>query len=80
MSTLKEMAREYRVASAKIARRVREMSERGGDAAVIASLKTTLIDMRAIQRLLDSYYELSRDPDFTCSSLKTVDHKQKDDG
>ena len=56
------------------------MSERGGDAAVIASLKTTLIDMRAIQRLLDSYYELSRDPDFTCSNLKTVDHKQKDDG
>ena len=55
MSTMKEMAKEYRVAAAKLALRLKECEAAGAEEKVLLSLRASLRNIRESQRLLDSY-------------------------
>ena len=57
MSTLKEMAAEYREAAAKLAMAI-EAHKKAGDlsAEELTQLQTTLHDVRAVAHLLAGYY------------------------
>lgn len=64
MSTMKEMAYEYKVAAAKLAMSIKE-HKRDGDLAPdeLASLQTALADIRAAAHLLSGYYDTPRHDD-----------------
>lgn len=61
---LKDMALEYRAASAKLALRIAEKQAAGASPAELSSLREALRDMRETRRLLDGYYDLPRSCDF----------------
>ena len=69
MSTLKEMAQEYRAAAAKLAMRIKEKRDAGAPEAEIRSLSAALQDIRAAQRELDGYYTVPRS-DITSAGWK----------
>lgn len=69
MSTMKEMAKEYRVAAAKIALRLKECEAAGAEENVLQSLRASLRNIRESQRLLDSYYEVPREESITLSGF-----------
>lgn len=61
MSTLKEMAREYRVSAARLAMRIQEMKASGdADPYALKEMQTALRDIREVQRVLDGYYDFPR--------------------
>lgn len=73
MSTLKEMAAEYREAAAKLAMAI-EAHKKAGDLLPeeLTQLQTTLHDVRAVAHLLAGYYDVSRPPGpFTLTDLHT---------
>lgn len=65
MSTLAEMAAAYRAASAKMAIGIRARKAAGATEAELRPLREALEEMRAVQRTLDGYYDLPRDPAIT---------------
>lgn len=70
MSSMKELAREYREASAKLAMRIAEKRAAGASPAELAPLQEALRDVRAAQRLLDGYYDVPRPPDVAAVGWK----------
>lgn len=64
MATMKEMAAEYRIASAKLAMGIKRKQARGDPQEEINSLQNILNDLRKIQRLLDGYYTAPRSDEF----------------
>ncbi len=65
MSGLAEMAAAYRAASAKMAMGIRARQAAGATAAELRPLRQALQEMRAVQRTLEGYYDLPRDPGLT---------------
>lgn len=63
MSTMKEMAAEYREAAAKLAMKIQELEASGAPPKDIEALRTILKNIRAEARVLSSYYEAPRTPD-----------------
>ncbi len=70
MSTMREMAREYRAASARLAMRIQEKKEAGADPQMLRSLRTCLQEMRAVQRVLDGYYTVPRNEEITSAGWR----------
>lgn len=71
MSTLKEMAYQYKVAAAKIAQAI-DRHKKEGDltSTELKSLQQTLRDTRAVAHLLSGYYDVPRQDDgFTLQGL-----------
>lgn len=69
MASLKELAPEYRQAAAKLSLWLEER----GDTLTQAErrcLREALSGIREVQRLLDGYYELPRDPDYAAVGWK----------
>ena len=64
MATMKEMAAEYRIASAKLAIGIKRKKARGDPQDEITSQQNILRNIRKIQRLLDSYYTAPRSDEF----------------
>ena len=72
MSTLKEMAHEYKVAAAKLAMAI-ERHQKEGDLTPeeLKSLRQALKDTRAAAHLLSGYYDVPRQDDgLTLQGLK----------
>ena len=65
MRTLAEMAAEYRLSSARIAKRLREKKAAGASEGELRPLRWALEEIRAVQRVLEGYYDLPRDPALT---------------
>ncbi len=80
MSTMKEMALEYRRESARIAMRLTEKRAEGAPAWEIETLETMLREMRIKQRVLDNYYDAPRESCITMSCAYAPKHKRSDDG
>ena len=80
MSTMKEMAVEYRRESARIAMRLREKKASGAPGWEIELLEKMLREMRVKQRVLDSYYEAPRESCITMSCAYTPNRSRGDDG
>lgn len=60
MSTMAELAAEYRAESARLAMRIRDKEARGDARWEIETLRTMLRETREKQRLLASYYDTPR--------------------
>lgn len=60
MSTLKEMAAEYRETAAKLAMRIQELKRAGADPGRIKVLQDMLRETREVQRALSGYYDVPR--------------------
>ncbi len=60
MSTLKDLAAEYRAASAKLAIGIAERKAAGASPGELRPLQEVLRELRETQRLLDGYYDLPR--------------------
>ena len=72
MSTMKELAAEYRLAAARLAMSI-QTHKQAGDLPpdTLAELQRTLKDLRAIAHLLSGYYDVSRpEGPFTLTDLK----------
>ena len=80
MSTMKEMAVEYRRESARIAMRLREKKAAGAPAWEIELLEKMLREMRVKQRVLDSYYDAPREKSITMSCAYAPNRSRGDDG
>ncbi len=80
MSTMKEMAAEYRRESARIAMRIEEKKAAGANLWEIDILETMLREMRVKQRVLDGYYEAPREKSITMSRAYAPNRSRKDDG
>lgn len=65
MSSMKEMAKEYRIAAAKLAMRIDERKELGASEDELKRDRRILRDIREIQRLLDGYYEYPRNDTYS---------------
>lgn len=70
MSTMREMAQEYRAASARLAMRIQEKKDAGADPQMLRSLRTCLKEMRAVQRVLDGYYTVPRNEEITSAGWR----------
>ena len=71
MATMKQMAAEYRIASAKLAMRIKEKEAMGAPKDDIGKLQSVLNDLRKIQRLLDGYYTVQRPAEFCAVSWRS---------
>ena len=60
MSTMKEMAAEYREAAAKLAMKIHEIEAAGAPPKDIEALRAILQNIRAEARVLSTYYEAPR--------------------
>ncbi len=60
MSSMKEMAREYRLTAARLAAKIQEKRGAGAEEVELRPLREILRDVRETQRLLDSYYDVPR--------------------
>lgn len=70
MSSLKEMAREYKIAAAKLAISIdRHQKDNSLPPWQLTQLKKALRDVRATAHLLSSYYEAPRDSELTLQGL-----------
>lgn len=67
MSTMAELAVEYRKESARLALRIKEKEEQGAPRWEIEEMKKMLREMRVKQRLLAFYYDTPRDSSITMS-------------
>ncbi len=63
MASMKELVLEYRKASARLAMRIAEKKAAGASPAELRPLQEALKDVRAVQRLMDGYYDIPRSPD-----------------
>lgn len=63
MASMKELVREYREASARLAMRIAEKKAAGASPAELRPLQEALKDVRAVQRLMDGYYDIPRSSD-----------------
>lgn len=79
MSTMAELAIEYRKESARLAQRVEERKKAGAPEWEINVLLTMLREMRVKQRLLSSYYEAPRDSSITMCRAYAPKHGGNDD-
>lgn len=70
MATLAELSAEYRRVAAQLAFRIKQKQEAGVPAQELAKLRAILTDIREVQRILDSYYELPRTSSLTMCDLK----------
>lgn len=78
MSTLAEMAAEYREAAAKLALRITEKQAAGASPAELNSLREALGDIREAQRALSGYYDIPRAPGVTCAGWRARGLSQDD--
>lgn len=71
MARIKDLVPEYRAEAAKLSLWLEE-HETAGDRspAALLSAKKALQSIRAVQRLLDGYYEMPRDPDYAAVGWK----------
>ena len=79
MSTMKEMAVEYRRESARIAMRLAEKKAAGAPKWEIELLEKMLREMRIKQRVLGAYYDAPRESCITMSCAYAPNHRRKDD-
>lgn len=70
MSTMKEMAGEYRSAAAKLSMRLAEKLAAGASQKEVASLRGALQNIREVQRTLDGYYDIPRSGPFAATGWK----------
>ena len=80
MSTMAEMAVEYRKEAAKIAMRISEKEVAGAPRWEIEMLKVMLREMRDKQRLLASYYDVPRERSISMSGAYAPKYRRDDDG
>ena len=80
MSTMKEMAAEYRRETAKLAVRLAEKRAAGVPERELATLETMLREMRVKQRVLESYYDAPREKSITMSCAYAPKRSRGDDG
>lgn len=80
MSTMAELATEYRKGSARLAIRIREKEGCGAPQWEIVEMRKMLSEMRVKQRLLSSYYDAPRDMSITMSCAYAPKGRRKDDG
>lgn len=78
MSTMQGMAVEYRAASARLAMRLKKLRSDGADPQVLHALSRNLRELRAVQRTLDGYYTLPRDPEITSAGWRGRGPSQDD--
>jgi len=69
MSTMAELAEEYRAETARLAMRLAEKRAAGASEREVRMLEEMLREMRAKQRVLSSYYDAPRDPSITMTGL-----------
>ena len=79
MATMRELAAEYRMTSARLAMRLREKRAAGVPEAELRPLRQALSEIRAVQRVLEGYYDLPRDPALTSAGWYGRG-RSKDDG
>ena len=79
MSTMKEMAVEYRKESAHIAIRLAEKKAAGAPSWEIEMLEKMLREIRVKQRLLASYYDSPRDSTITMAGAYAPNHRRNDE-
>ena len=60
MSSMKEMAAEYREAAAKLSMKIAEKETAGADPQEISALRNIRNDIRALAFILDGYYDVPR--------------------
>lgn len=70
MSSMKEMAREYRLTAARLAARIQEKKADGAGEMELRPLREILRDVRETQRLLDGYYDVPRSGSFSAAGWK----------
>lgn len=75
MSTLKEMAIEYREASARLAMRINEKKATGAPQHEIQELQVVLQEIRNVQRTIAHYYDLPR-TDCRCAAVGWIATKR----
>ena len=75
MSTMAELAVEYRRESARLAMRLAEKKAAGAPAWELSLLEKMLREMRVKQRLLASYYDTPRDASITMAGAYAPKHK-----
>lgn len=80
MSTMKEMAVEYRAETARLAMRLSEKKAVGAPAWEIEMLEKMLREMRVKQRVLDSYYDAPRESCITMSCAYAPNRRRNNDG
>lgn len=78
MATLDAMAAEYRMAAAKLAKRLQEKEASGAPAKEIRQLRAALQDIRMVQRCLSSYYDLPRPSEITIARMKARGSSHED--
>ena len=79
MSTMAEMAVEYRKEAARISMRIAEKKAAGAPRWEIEMLEKMLRELRIKQRLLASYYDSPRDSSITMSGAYAPKHRRKDE-
>lgn len=70
MSSMKEMAREYRLTAARLAARIQEKKASGAGEMELRPLREILRDVRETQRLLDGYYDVPRSGSLSAAGWK----------
>lgn len=70
MSSMKEMAREYRLTAARLAARIQEKKASGAGEMELRPLREILRDVRETQRLLDGYYDVPRSGNLSAAGWK----------
>lgn len=80
MSTMKEMAVEYRRESARLAMRLAEKKASGAPGWEIETLEKMLREMRIKQRVLENYYSGPRESCITMSCAYAPNRRRSDDG
>ena len=79
MARMKALAAEYRMTSARLAMKIREKQAAGASEAELRPLRQALSEIRAVQRVLEGYYDLPRDPALTSAGWYGRG-RSKDDG
>ena len=80
MSTMAEMAVEYRKEAARISMRIAEKKAADAPAWEIEMLRGMLRELRVKQRLLASYYDSPRDSTITMSGAYAPKRRRNDEG
>lgn len=70
MSTMREMALEYRRAAAKLALKIQDKKDSGAGETELRPLQYALREIRETQRLLDGYYDVPRAGEISAAGWK----------
>ena len=70
MSTMKEMALEYRKAAVQLSLHIRERKSAGAGKEELTQLHAALRNIREVQRVLDGYYDVPRPEGITSTGWR----------